>query len=357
MRLLELHCQSFRCLDGLRFEPGAGLNVIRGGNAQGKTSVLEAILFAATSKSHRTNNEEDLVRHGAESFHIAVSAERADRSVRIEANWWQGAKRFKVNGVAQARVSDILGRLHVVFFSPEDIELVKGGAGERRRFLDMELSQVDASYLASLQQYRQVLRQRNELLRGGHPDPDLFAAWDTQLAAHGGALIAARRSFLLDLAPLAAEAHARIADGELLALEYNPDVEDAENLLQMLERNRASDIRRGTTGRGPHRDEVRLSVAGHPARSHGSQGQQRTAALSLKLAELQLVKRRTGEYPVLMLDEVLAELDASRADSLFDAIPSEVQCIMTTTDASPSSALSERPCRVFQIERGHLDPA
>jgi len=357
MRLLELHCQSFRCLDELRFAPGAGLNVIRGGNAQGKTSVLEAVLFAATSKSHRTNNEADLVRHGAESFHIAVSAERADRRVRIEANWWQGAKRFKVNGVPQTRVSDILGRVHVVFFSPEDIELVKGGAGERRRFLDMELSQVDASYLISLQQYRQVLRQRNELLRAGHPDPDLFAAWDAQLAAHGGALIAARRSFLAELAPLAAQAHANIAEGEALALEYSPDVEDAETLLQLLERNRAMDIRRGTTGRGPHRDEVRLDITGHPARSHGSQGQQRTAALSLKLAELHLVKRRAGEFPVLMLDEVLAELDASRADCLFDAIPSEVQCIVTTTDAGPSAALSGRACQVFPIERGHLDPA
>ncbi len=354
MRLTELHCQSFRCLDRLHFSPGPGLNVIRGGNAQGKTSVLEAVLFAATSKSHRTNNEEDLVCHGAESFHISVAAKRADRDVRIEANWWKGAKRFKVNGVAQARVSDILGRLHVVFFSPEDIELVKGGAGERRRFLDMELSQVDASYLVSLQQYRQVLRQRNELLRRGHADPDLLAPWDAQLSVHGGALIVARRSFLSELAPLAAEAHAGIADAEPLALTYTPDVEDAESLLQLLERNRAMDLRRGTTGRGPHRDEIRLDITSHPARSHGSQGQQRTAALSLKLAELHLVKRRTGEFPVLMLDEVLAELDARRAESLFSAIPPEVQCIVTTTDAGSSTVLSRRDCKVFPIERGHF---
>ncbi len=357
MQVLEIHCRSFRCLEALEFAPGPALNVLRGGNAQGKTSVLEAVLFAATSKSHRTANEMELARHGEEEFHINVCAHRQSNEIRLEAHWWRGAKRFKVNGVALSRVSDILGRLHTVFFSPEDIELAKGGASVRRRFLDMELSQVDARYLGALQQYRQALRQRNELLRSGRPDPDLIEAWDAQLAGYGGAIISAREGYVAELSQWAARVHGAIAQGETLELAYAPDVDGAESLARALERNRASDMRRGQTSHGPHRDDLEIRIAGHPARSFGSQGQQRTAALSIKLAELELIHARTGEYPVLMLDEVLAELDEQRARALFDAIAPEVQCLITTTDCHSSAERFGRECRVFQMERGRLAPA
>ena len=244
-----------------------------------------------------------------------------------------------------------------MFFSPEDVDLVKGGAGGRRRFLDMELSQVDGAYLAALQQYRQVLRQRNELLRQPKADVSLIEVWDAQLVRYGGEMIAARRAFLEELAPLAAAAHAGIARGEGLGLAYAPDVEGGEALEKALERSRDSDIRRGVTSRGPHRDDMEMRIGGHPARSHGSQGQQRTAALALKLAELELVHRRAGEYPVLMLDEVLAELDAARAKELFHAVGPEVQCLVTTTDRSEALDFPERDRRIFEIQGGRLGRA
>lgn len=355
MRLLRLHCRAFRSLSEMIFVPGPGLNVIHGDNAQGKTTVLEAILYAATSKSHRTNAENDLSQYGADAFHVQLQAKRSDRDVAIEAHWWNGVKRFKVNGVAQTRLSDILGRVNVVFFSPEDIELVKGGAASRRRFLDMEISQIHPGYLHALQQYRQVLRQRNELLRADRPDPDLLAVWDVQLAEHGSTIIRLREEYLAELSQGASEAYMRIARAEPLTLLYQPDVHSSEDLSAVLAKSQASDIKRRTTQRGPHRDDAEILISGYPARSHASQGQQKTAALALKLAELELVRARAGEYPVLMLDEVLAELDAHRAEQLLEAIPPEVQCILTTTEQHRRPGRFQTACAYFQIERGHLE--
>ncbi len=357
MRLLSLKCQGFRCLSPVHFEPGPGLTVIRGGNAQGKTTLLEAVLFVTTSKSHRTNLEQDLVHHGEEHFQVKATAARCDREVRLEANWWKGVKRFKVNGVPQARVSDILGRIHVVFFSPEDVDLVKGGAAGRRRFLDMELSQVSPSYLSALQQYRQLLRQRNELLRGHAPDPDLLDVWDVQLAQAGAVLISERSAFSEEIAGYACSAYATIAQQEGLRVEYCPNVEKPEDLADVLQQARATDLRRRQTTRGPHRDDLALWVAERPARTFASQGQQKTAALALKLAELEWIKARVGEYPVLMLDEVLAELDAQRVRMLFEAIGEEVQCLMTTTVLSPSESWLGPETVNFRIERGCLEKA
>lgn len=355
MQLLDMECRDFRCLEALRFAPAPGINVVRGGNAQGKTSILEAILFATTTKSHRTGNDAELARHGTEQFHIRLRGARQGRDASIEAHYWQGAKRFKVNGVAQTRLSDILGKINVVFFCPEDVDLVRGGAGMRRRFLDMELSQLSATYLAALQRYRQVLRQRNELLRAPRPDHALLDAWDIQLVREGAQLVAERREFVRGLSTQAATAYTGIAQAEPLHLDYEPDAEDGETLRQALERSRDGDARRGLTSRGPHRDEVRIFVGGRPARQFGSQGQQKTAALAIKLAEAGLVKARTGEYPVLMLDEVLAELDAARARRLFAEIGPGMQTIVTTTELEHRSGRFGADMTGFRIERGQLE--
>lgn len=356
MHLTCVEARDFRCLRNISFAPALGINLLRGDNAQGKTSVLEAVLYAATSKSHRTNSDEDLVFHGAPGFRIRVDAARQDRAVNVEAIFWEGAKRFKVNGVAQPRLSDILGRLHVVMFSPDDVELVRGGASGRRRFLDMELSQISAPYLGALQQYRQTLRQRNELLRAYKADPDLFEVWDEQLARQGAVLVAVRGEYIAQLAPLTSAVHARIAEGESMLLEYTPDVRSEQEFREVLTRNRAGDQKRGQTGRGPHRDDLSVHVAGQPARAFASQGQQKTAALALKLAELELIHTRVGEYPVLLLDEVLAELDEHRAAQLFDTIPDAVQCFVTTTEVRLSTRRFTRNASSFRIQAGTLQP-
>lgn len=353
MQLLRFECRGFRCLADQAFEPGPRVNVVRGDNAQGKTSILEGILFAVTSKSHRTSVESELARHGEDGFHLALQGRRAGREVAIHAHWYRGTKRFKVNGVYQARVSDVLGQFPVVLFSPDDIDLVKGSAVERRRFLDMELSQVAPAYLNALQQYRQALRQRNELLRAHEPDNDQLDAWDEQLVRHGAVLVRHRQEFLGALGDHTAEAYRRIASGERLELRYQPDV--SEDLLrETFKKVRRADVRRQMTTRGPHRDDVELLVAGEPARNFGSQGQQKSTALALRLAEVSLLRERIGEYPVLMLDEVLSELDDHRSRQLFSAINDEVQCILTTTESNRRESLFG-PSAFYRIERGCLE--
>ena len=355
MHLVRFECEGFRGLTDVCFEPSPGLNVIRGNNAQGKTSLLEAILFTATSKSHRTTLESDLVRYGEDRFSLTAQARRRDRQVAIDAQWWQGVKRFKVNGIAQTRISDILGKISVVLFSPEDLVLVKGAAAQRRRFLDMELSQIQPPYLNALQQYRQILRQRNEVLRHPSPDLHLIEVWDAQLAAYGDVLIRERDRFVSQLAGFAADAYQRLAPGEPLELAYQPNVAPDESLAAALAKTQQSDLRRGLTTRGPHRDDLEIRVAGQPARNFASQGQQKTAALALKLAELTLVRERTGEYPVLMLDEVLSELDADRSRLLFHAIDPEVQCLLTSANLKPEDTLSGLKFTHYSIERGRLE--
>lgn len=353
MYLDELKCQDFRCLADLRFEPCRGINIIRGKNAQGKTSLLESILFAASSKSHRTTVEADLAAHGKEGFRIALHVLRSDREVALEVNWWQGEKRVKVNGVPQSRMSDTLGKVRVVLFSPEDIALVKGSASTRRKFLDMELSQLSPAYLTALQHYRQVLRQRNELLRAQRPDGAQLDAWDEQLVSYGRILIRERTSFTEELGGFTAQAYNAIAHEEELTLCYRPDTPE-EGFQKALQDSRASDMRRSQTSHGPHRDEIEFVIDAKPARSHASQGQQKSAALAVKLAELELVRQRTDDYPILMLDEVLAELDASRANRLFDAIDKEVQCLLTTTELQDTKSVPMRGATNFMIENGNL---
>lgn len=354
MRITRMTCNGFRCLRKVDIALNPAFNVIRGQNAQGKTSVLEAILFASTSKSHRTTQDGDLVDHAGESFQIHIDAQRSDRAVQLDANFHRGAKRFKVNGIAQSRVSDILGKVNTVFFSPEDITLVKGSASLRRKFLDMELSQLHAPYLNALQQYRQILRQRNELLRHSNPDGALLDVWEVQLVEHGRLLIEKRTEFIDELRPLAVAAYHRIAGDERLALKYKPNVGMDDDFGVVLRDCRRTDIRRSMTTRGPHLDDIDFQIDEQPARSMASQGQQKSAALALKLAELEWVHGRVGEHPVLMLDEVLAELDPTRASQLFKAIHPEVQCIITTTQPDLAGTLRDRPVSEFIIEDGKI---
>lgn len=355
MRLVELKCDSFRSLTGVNIRPEPGINILRGFNAQGKTSLLEALFYLATAKSHRTTMEKELVREGSDGFTIRGRVERRDRVVLMEANWWQGVKRFRVNGVPQTRVSDILGKVNVVMFAPEDVQLVKGAAGMRRQFLDMELSRLQPAYLHALQNYRQVLRQRNQLLRDPRADAALLDLWDEQLARHGITLIEERAKFVEQLDKLARIAYGLIAEGETLEIRYQPDVKLAASLLDIVSASRNSDLQRRQTCRGPHRDDFEFYVGGRLARSYASQGQQRTAALALKLADVDLIKERSGEYPILMLDEVLSELDEKRAKQLFSNMHTGLQCLLTTTHMSDDYPALSGHCAIFNISGGRVE--
>jgi DNA replication and repair protein RecF len=354
MRITSVSCNSFRCLKQIDWELHDGISVIRGNNAQGKTSLLECIQYAVTSKSHRTTRDADLIAHGTSGFSIRVTGVRKGQVTVLEAYTHNGAKRFKVNGVPQTRVSDILGKLHVVFFSPEDVRLVQGSASDRRQFMDMELSQIHNDYLIALQQYRLVLRQRNELLRSRKSNLELLHSWTPQLIQHGSHLMEYRARFVEELSGLAAQAYSSISTGEELDIQYSPSVQSAEDYESILEHALDSDIRRQSTSKGPHRDEITITIDGQPARSHASQGQKKSTSLSLKLAELELVHRRIGEYPVLMLDEVLSELDANRSRELFRSIPESVQCLVTTTERNTARLGLTGSWNEFEIEEGRL---
>ncbi len=355
MRLTSLRCRAFRGLAAIDFAPGAGVNIVYGANAQGKTSLLEAALYAATTRSHRTAADAELANHAGREFHIEIQAAGRDRELRIEAHWFNDAKRFKVNGLAQTRLSDILGRLCVVFFSPEDIGIIKGAASGRRLFLDMELSQLQPPYLRALQQYRQALRQRNELLRRDCRDGDLLSLWESQLAEHGGTLMRERARYIDELEELAAPLYAQIVEREPLHLTYHPDVANVGDIEATLQRSRKTDLLRKTTGRGPHRDDVDIMIADRSARIYGSQGQQKSAALVIKLADVALMRRRMGEYPVILLDEALAELDSERGRRLLAVIPDEAQAIITAAQPEQALAALKDQCRLFLMEGGRLE--
>ena len=357
MHLTELTCERFRCLSELRFAPGPGINVIRGENAQGKTSILEALLYAATTKSHRTSNETDLVQRGETSFRVGARVQRAERDVLVVVAWARGQKRIKVNGVSQTRVSDVLGKVNVVIFSPEDGDLVRGSASHRRTFLDMELSQVNAPYLHALQRYRHAMRQRNETLRMPRPDESLLDVYDQQLVEHGTHLIQDRRAFVEQLAPLANNAYQEIAGAEEMRLAYRPDIREENMYAECLVAARASDLRQTVTSRGPHRDDLEFIVDEKAARQFASQGQQKTAALAIKLAELELMRARTGEYPLLLLDDVFAELDTPRSNRVLSTIPESVQCLITTTDFALPMGLEERNPLIFTVREGVVSEA
>jgi len=328
--------------------------VIRGENAQGKTSILEALLYAATTKSHRTATESDLVQRGENNFRIAAHVQRAARDIQVDVSWASGAKRIKVNGIAQTRVSDVLGKINVVIFSPEDGELVRGSASHRRTFVDVEISQLNAPYLHALQRYRQAMRQRNEILRNQKTDEALLDVYDVQLIEHGTILIDERRAFIDQLAPLAADAYRAIAGQEEMRVAYKPDIRETAAFAESLAAARKTDLRQCITSRGPHRDDLDFVIDDKPARQFASQGQQKTAGLSVKLAELELMRQRTGEYPILLLDDVFAELDTNRARHVLSTIPPEVQCLISTTEFTLTEELEKRSPRIFTIQKGVL---
>ncbi len=355
MRLTRLQCSQFRGLKDTDFVPGPGLTILSGSNAQGKTSVLEAILYAATTRSHRTSSDDELARYGTSEFHIKVEATGNNTPVIIDAHWWRYAKRFKVNGIPQTRLSDVLGKICTVFFAPEDIALVKGAAAGRRLFLDLELSQLTPPYLRALQQYRLALRQRNELLRRQCADPELLEPWENQLAIYGKTLIEKRDACVRALSDIAAPLYGRIVEEEPLELLYRPDIADPDAVKDVLRESRNSDLQRKNTGRGPHRDDLEIRIDGKDARTYASQGQQKSAALILKLAEVEFMLHHLGEYPVVLLDEALAELDANRAVRLFSAIPTEAQAIITTAHPEQLPKLSPQDIHHYYIEGGRLE--
>ncbi len=344
MRLTELRLRDFRNYASLDASFGEGVTVVHGPNAQGKSNLLESVYTAAMGRSPRAGVDAEVIRFGQERAYVRASAGGARAHVlEVAVDRATGEKRIKVNGVP-ARRGQLLGRLAVVLAGPLDDEVIRGVPRYRRRVLDAALSQVSPSYFFALTRYVRVVRQRNRLLREAVRGTEL-SPWDEQLIELGAALIERRRGFVEALARRARARHARIAGGgEELEVTYVCSAGDGDErraLASALAIRRSEELRRGTSLVGPHRDDLRLAINGIDLRTFGSRGQQRTAALSLRLAEAEMLRDELGEWPVLLLDDVLADLDRARQAFLLREVAGP-QVLLTHTGPPPAGAAQMR---------------
>lgn len=361
MIVQSLSLADFRNYDLQTIEFSRGVNIFYGDNAQGKTNILEAIYLCSTNKSYRGSRDRDMIRFGCEEAHLKLIGEKREIPYRIDMHLKKNkSKGIAVNSVPIRKASELLGLLHVVFFSPEDLQLIKNGPSERRRFLDMELCQLDKIYMQQLAGYNRCLVQRNTLLKEAGIRPDSLATldvWDKQLCECGRQVIRRRAQFVQEIAPYIRDIHKRLSgEREELDISYEPNVN--ENMFEpVLEKNRDRDLRMKQTMTGPHRDDIRFLVKRQGSdqttdiRTFGSQGQQRTAALSVKMAEIELVKQKTGDTPVLLLDDVLSELDSSRQTYLLDGIR-DIQTMITCTGLDDLVSHRFHMDRIFRVENG-----
>ena len=352
MRITSLILRSYRNYEDLHLDFDAGVQIFLGANAQGKTNIIEALYYAAFGRSHRTASDAELIRMGADGAHIALSFLRHDVPAELSFIFQRGARRRIAYAGEHLKQRELVGILPMVLFSPEDLFLVKGAPALRRRYLDAELSQASPAYYGELLRYTHILRQRGALLkdiRERLAPVDALLPWDAQLAASAAYITARRIAATAELGALSARVQAVLAAGEPLSISYEIAHAPAgltaakEGMTQRLElwynemfkEGRARDIARATTGVGPHLDDLVLTTCGMNLRSYGSQGQQRTGALALKLAELFYLRDRVGEAPILLLDDVMSELDADRRRALLSFIRSEqIQTFITATDAA-----------------------
>ena len=366
MQVTALHLKNFRNYADLTLALSSGINIFLGANAQGKTNILEAICYASLGRSHRTHQDSDLIRFSEPAGILQLAFSRRDVPSRIDIQLpRKGRRKLLLNGQS-IRPKDLVGTLNTVLFSPEDLFLIKGAPAGRRHFLDSEISQASPAYYHELLTFGRLLQQRNTLLkriRERHSAPNLLAPWDPQLAASAARITKKRQEAVKKLHMLANLMQRKISNSkENLSLTYEIHglEEVTENLEtwynKKLEERHELDILRGVTSVGPHRDDLAMTVNGIDLRAYGSQGQQRTGALALKLAELEFLRSETGEYPILPLDDVMSELDASRREALLAFLQREhIQTIITATDAAyfPRDDFGT----VYHVENGNVTRA
>lgn len=359
LRLKRLRLRNHRNYVQLDLMPGPGVNVFIGPNGQGKTNLLEAVAMLALSSSPRARREREVVGPGGPVSRIEAEIESqgatVELSIALNVEDERARRTIEVDG-ARKRAFDLPGRFRVTLFWPDDLGLVKGSPDLRRRFLNQMLVQVQPGYARALAGLRRVLEQRNSLLRriaGGEGGDDMLEVWNQELVQISAEVASARATAVAELQPEAARCHAQIAAGERLEIRYEgpPD-----NLAEAVNKSLGEDLRRGTTSVGPHRDDLAILLDGVDARAYGSQGQQRTAVVSLKLAEAALIERRTGERPVLLLDDVLSELDGERRAALLHEVAAGGQVVITSVEAGPFPADLIAQAMVWSVSEGRIQP-
>jgi len=355
MYIDRLQLLDFRNYNQLDITFSKGMNLVYGENAQGKTNILESIFLCSTGKSHRTSNDKELIGFGKDEAKILVDIKKniADYEIAFHLHKRE-KKKVLVNGLTITKMGELLGHVHVVMFSPEDLGLIKKGPQDRRRFMDIELCQLYPRYFYDLTQYNKVLKQRNELLKEIKYNPSLqetLFAWDDQLVQLGSRIIEKRKIFIDKLKVITKKIHFSITSGkEEFKVSYELDVR-IDDYYHRLQQAIEKDIQRGYTSVGPHRDDLSLMIGNLDLRVYGSQGQQRCGALSLKLAELEFVKQEIGEYPILLLDDVMSELDPQRQNDLLKHV-NGVQTIVTGTSIDMFYLEQLKEVKLFKIEQG-----
>ncbi|GKS14477.1 DNA replication/repair protein RecF [Paenibacillus chitinolyticus] len=368
MFVKRLLLEHYRNYPHVEISTDRNVNIFVGPNAQGKTNLLESIYVLALTKSHRTHQEKELIQWQEDHARLFGEVERKYGMSTLELSISGKGKKAKVNGLEQKKLSQYVGALNVVMFAPEDLEIVKGSPGIRRRFLDMEIGQVYPSYLYDLTQYQKVLVQRNNLLKQSYPpsaaNSSMLDVWNEQLAAFGVKIMKKRQSFIKKLQSWAEQIHQGITNGkEMLRVEYAPSFADGhfedesvllDRFMIKLSQIKEQEMRRGVSLIGPHRDDLLFCINDKDVQTYGSQGQQRTTALSLKLAEIELIREEVGEYPVLLLDDVLSELDEYRQTQLIQTFQKKVQTFITTTGLESVHLDQLDHAAVFHVSSGSV---
>lgn len=357
MIIETLELSNFRNYDRLSLNLSGTTNILYGDNAQGKTNVLEAIYMGSTTKSHKGSKDREIIKFDENEAHIKLIVKKENVPYRIDMHIKKSrSKGVAVNGIPIKRASELFGIVNIIFFSPEDLFIIKSGPSKRRRFMDMELCQLDKIYVHNIINYNKVLNQRNILLKDMYYRKDFedtLDVIDRQLSIYGEKVIERRTKFIQDINFIVKEIHRKLTDNkENLTLEYEPSVEK-ENLYEIFTANRERDIKLKTTTSGPHRDDFSFYDDNINLRTYGSQGQQRTAALSLKLAEIELVKSMIDDTPILLLDDVLSELDSSRQNHLLKYIK-DVQTIITCTGIDEFVKNRFAVDKVYRVENGKV---
>ncbi len=357
MKINSINLQNFRNYNILNISFDGETNIIYGDNAQGKTNILEAIYVSATTKSHRGNKDREMISFNEDEAHIKSIVEKNGTTYRIDMHLKKNkSKGIAINGIPIKKASELFGIINIVVFSPEDLNIIKEGPGARRHFIDMELSQIDKIYLSDLSNYNRILVQRNKLLKDlyfSNDAIDTLDIWDMQLVNYGRRMIEARKRFIKSLNEIIGEIHRNLsANKEQLLIKYEPNVCESEFETELI-RNRERDLKTKMTNIGPHKDDISFYINGNDVRKFGSQGQQRTAALSLKLSEIELVKSIIHDSPILLLDDVLSELDSNRQNLLLNSIK-DIQTIITCTGLDEFVNNRFTVNKIYKVTEGHV---
>jgi len=359
MFIKYLKLKNFRNYDELVIELNKGTNVFVGDNAQGKTNILEAIYYCSLAKSHRTNRDKELINWNATDAYIKlyVCKTRLDKKIEIKI-FKEGKKGVNINSIKVQKLSELVGSFNVIMFSPEDLNIVKESPSYRRRFLDIELCKLSKRYYYSLTQYKKILNERNLTVKKWNTDSDIIDVYDKQLSQFGAIIIKDRIAYIEKLNKLGKIIHSNITSkSEVIEIKYLTPIKDLDNIQEnfylLLCKNRKRDIETKTTSTGPHRDDFSIEINGVDARIFGSQGQQRTCVLTIKFGALEIIKELTGEYPVLLLDDVLSELDTKRQEYILNSIK-EVQTLITCTGVNDIRKYLNTESKIFEVMSGGL---